>query len=84
MSDSSLKFLCFTDTAGSFAKYFGSGVIVRGFYPFIVPLTHGSSQIATAFIHLLNPAIEALSSPCLAPGWSEYVSGLVYSYPLID
>jgi len=74
-------FLSLTDTAGSFAKYFGSGVIVRGFYPFIVPLTHGSSQIATAFIHLLNPAIEALSSPCLAPGWSEYVSGLVYSYP---
>ncbi|KAJ7625642.1 ZIP-like iron-zinc transporter [Roridomyces roridus] len=28
--------------------------------------------IATAFIHLLSPALDALSSPCLAPGWSEY------------
>ncbi|KAJ8694704.1 hypothetical protein PTI98_007356 [Pleurotus ostreatus] len=28
--------------------------------------------IATAFIHLLDPALEALGSECLAPGWSEY------------
>ncbi|KAJ7742805.1 ZIP-like iron-zinc transporter [Mycena metata] len=28
--------------------------------------------IATAFIHLLYPGLQELSSPCLAPGWSEY------------
>lgn len=28
--------------------------------------------IATAFIHLLSPALDELGSPCLAPGWSEY------------
>ncbi|KAI0690327.1 Zinc/iron permease [Cytidiella melzeri] len=28
--------------------------------------------IATAFIHLLDPAIDALSSPCLSPAWAEY------------
>ncbi|KDR80602.1 hypothetical protein GALMADRAFT_135736 [Galerina marginata CBS 339.88] len=28
--------------------------------------------IATAFIHLLSPALDALSSPCLPKGWSEY------------
>ncbi|KAF7310046.1 ZIP-like iron-zinc transporter [Mycena indigotica] len=28
--------------------------------------------IATAFIHLLAPALEALSSPCLSPAWAEY------------
>ncbi|KAJ6481225.1 ZIP-like iron-zinc transporter [Mycena vitilis] len=28
--------------------------------------------IGTAFIHLLSPGLEELSSPCLAPGWSEY------------
>ncbi|KAJ7107718.1 ZIP-like iron-zinc transporter [Mycena epipterygia] len=28
--------------------------------------------IATAFIHLLSPGIDELSSPCLAPGWQEY------------
>ncbi|KAJ7464472.1 ZIP-like iron-zinc transporter [Mycena latifolia] len=28
--------------------------------------------IATAFIHLLSPGLEELSSPCLSPGWSEY------------
>ncbi|KAG1842171.1 ZIP-like iron-zinc transporter [Suillus subalutaceus] len=32
--------------------------------------------IATAFIHLLSPAISELSSPCLSPAW------LVYPYPL--
>ncbi|KAK0202767.1 ZIP-like iron-zinc transporter [Desarmillaria ectypa] len=28
--------------------------------------------IATAFIHLLSPALEALSSECLAEGWQVY------------
>ncbi|KAJ3771099.1 Zinc/iron permease [Lentinula raphanica] len=28
--------------------------------------------IATAFIHLLSPAIDELGSPCLAEGWTEY------------
>ncbi|KAL1707955.1 Zinc/iron permease [Schizophyllum commune] len=28
--------------------------------------------IATAFIHLLDPALEALESPCLSPSWGEY------------
>ncbi|KAG1864982.1 Zinc/iron permease [Suillus subalutaceus] len=28
--------------------------------------------IATAFIHLLSPAIEELASPCLSPAWQEY------------
>ena len=41
---------------GSFAKYFGSGVI-----------------IATAFIHLLSPALDELGSSCLTGTWTEYV-----------
>ncbi|KAG1880751.1 ZIP-like iron-zinc transporter [Suillus subluteus] len=28
--------------------------------------------IATAFIHLLSPAIQELTSPCLSPAWQEY------------
>lgn len=28
--------------------------------------------IATAFIHLLDPALDELGSPCLSPAWSEY------------
>ncbi|KDR76838.1 hypothetical protein GALMADRAFT_225700 [Galerina marginata CBS 339.88] len=32
--------------------------------------------IATAFIHLLSPALDELSSPCLDPSW------LIYPYPL--
>ncbi|GJE93307.1 ZIP zinc/iron transport family protein [Phanerochaete sordida] len=28
--------------------------------------------IATAFIHLLSPAIEELTSPCLSPAWQDY------------
>jgi hypothetical protein len=31
-------------------------------------------QIATAFIHLLAPALEALGSECLSPAWGDYVS----------
>ena len=37
--------------------------------------------IATAFIHLLDPAIEALGNPCLTGAWTEYVC---LSYPTID
>lgn len=32
-------------------------------------------QIATAFIHLLSPAITELGSPCLGAEWQIYVSG---------
>ncbi|KAG6337374.1 hypothetical protein ID866_1697 [Astraeus odoratus] len=28
--------------------------------------------IATAFIHLLGPALDELGSPCLSPAWSDY------------
>ncbi|EMD38804.1 hypothetical protein CERSUDRAFT_47146 [Gelatoporia subvermispora B] len=28
--------------------------------------------IATAFIHLLDPATDELTSPCLSPAWQEY------------
>ncbi|KAF5390465.1 hypothetical protein D9757_005250 [Collybiopsis confluens] len=28
--------------------------------------------IATAFIHLLSPALDELGSPCLDPAWAEY------------
>ncbi|KAF8239348.1 ZIP zinc/iron transport family [Tricholoma matsutake] len=28
--------------------------------------------IATAFIHLLNPAVSELSSPCLSAAWAQY------------
>jgi len=34
--------------------------------------------IATAFIHLLSPAIDELGSPCLAPGWAEYPFALAF------
>jgi len=30
-------------------------------------------KIATAFIHLLSPAIEELGSSCLADKWGDYV-----------
>lgn len=43
------------DADPSFAKYFGSGVI-----------------IATAFVHLLAPAFDALGSECLSGVWREY------------
>ena len=33
-----------------------------------------SPQFATGFIHLLSPAIDELSSPCLAAAWQDYVS----------
>ncbi|KAJ6480886.1 ZIP-like iron-zinc transporter [Mycena sanguinolenta] len=32
--------------------------------------------IATAFIHLLSPGLDELSSPCLSPAWSEYPYGM--------
>lgn len=31
-------------------------------------------QIATALIHLLEPAVDELGSPCLAAAWGDYVS----------
>lgn len=33
--------------------------------------------IATAFIHLLAPAFEALGSPCLSGAWTDYVRYLL-------
>jgi len=35
--------------------------------------------IATAFIHLLDPAIEELSSPCLDPAWLDYPYALAFA-----
>ncbi|KAF8586344.1 ZIP zinc/iron transport family [Ramaria rubella] len=35
--------------------------------------------IATAFIHLLDPAIGALSSPCLTGTWQQYPWALAFS-----
>jgi hypothetical protein len=59
----------------SFAKFFGSGVIVsvaqdQGFMNTQRRYPH---QIATAFIHLLGPGIEELGSECLAEQWGDYV-----------
>lgn len=36
------------------------------------------TQIGTAFIHLLSPALDELGgdAPCLSPAWQEYVSCL--------
>ncbi|TFK51936.1 ZIP-like iron-zinc transporter [Heliocybe sulcata] len=34
--------------------------------------------IATAFIHLLDPAMDELGSPCLTDGWSEYPYALAF------
>ncbi|KAJ7599376.1 ZIP-like iron-zinc transporter [Mycena floridula] len=34
--------------------------------------------IATAFIHLLSPALDALGSECLSEGWSEYPYALAF------
>ncbi|KAK0239072.1 ZIP-like iron-zinc transporter [Armillaria nabsnona] len=38
--------------------------------------------IATAFIHLLSPALDALSSDCLADGWQVYVNLPIFSFSL--
>ncbi|KAH8103845.1 ZIP-like iron-zinc transporter [Cristinia sonorae] len=35
--------------------------------------------IATAFIHLLDPAIEELGSPCLDPKWGDYPYALAFA-----
>ncbi|KAF8518935.1 ZIP-like iron-zinc transporter [Hysterangium stoloniferum] len=35
--------------------------------------------IATAFIHLLSPALDALGSPCLTGAWTEYPWALAIS-----
>ncbi|KXN87518.1 Zinc-regulated transporter 2 [Leucoagaricus sp. SymC.cos] len=34
--------------------------------------------IATAFIHLLSPGLDALSSPCLSAGWQDYPYALAF------
>ena len=81
------KWLAVPKPVFDFAKYFGSGVIVRLSISFVYTLADARFQIATAFIHLLDPAIEELGSPCLAPGWGEYVRFLsiytVGSLPLL-
>ncbi|KAK7687235.1 hypothetical protein QCA50_009740 [Cerrena zonata] len=33
--------------------------------------------IATAFVHLLGPALEAFGSPCLDPSWGNYAHQLL-------
>lgn len=55
------------------AKYFGSGVIVR-IVPSLASILLTFTQIATALIHLLEPAVDELGSPCLAAAWGDYVS----------
>ncbi|KIJ14870.1 hypothetical protein PAXINDRAFT_169551 [Paxillus involutus ATCC 200175] len=35
--------------------------------------------IATSFIHLLSPALDELSSPCLSPAWLEYPYALAFA-----
>ena len=37
------------------------------------PASHINLKIATAFIHLLAPGLDALSRPCLSDGWRSYV-----------
>lgn len=56
----------------SFAKYFGSGVIVS-FLVYVSWFSSPSVQVATAFIHLLSPAISELGSSCLSAAWQVYV-----------
>ena len=50
-------------------------------YVFLCPSANiyliAPDQIATAFIHLLSPALDELGSPCLAPEWQNYV-GISY------
>lgn len=55
-----------------------SAVIPKGVFEFAKYFGSGVI-IATAFIHLLSPALDALSSPCLAPGWFEYPYALAIS-----
>lgn len=42
--------------------------------PYLMPNISylNSSIIATAFIHLLDPAIEELGNPCLTGEWTVY------------
>ncbi|KAJ7580254.1 ZIP-like iron-zinc transporter [Mycena floridula] len=59
-----------------FVKYFGSGVIVRlqirvSVSPYL------ALQIATAFIHLLSPALTTLGSQCLPKDWSAFPYAIV-------
>ncbi|CCM04165.1 uncharacterized protein FIBRA_06327 [Fibroporia radiculosa] len=47
---------------------------------FLIAKYFGSGVIvATAFIHLLDPALQELSSPCLSPAWQEYPYALAIS-----
>lgn len=55
-----------------FAKYFGSGVIVSSLI-YKLWFSSPSVQVATAFIHLLSPALSELGSPCLSAAWQVYV-----------
>jgi len=48
-----------------------SGAIPKGVFDFAKYFGSGVI-IATAFIHLLSPALDELSSPCLNPAWLEY------------
>lgn len=58
----------------SFAKYFGSGVIVRISTLSSFNLSECDLKIATAFIHLLSPGLDALTRPCLSDAWRAYVT----------
>ena len=59
----------------SFAKYFGSGVIVcLTFNLSSCKLSERAFEIATAFIHLLSPGLDALTRPCLSDAWRAYVT----------
>jgi hypothetical protein len=58
----------------SFARYFGSGVIVSMLHSYLLfDNMLMFLQIGTAFIHLLAHALEALESPCLSEAWGNYV-----------
>jgi hypothetical protein len=57
----------------SFAKFFGSGVIVSVIPQRSLSLSEAVLQIATAFIHLLASAVSELTSPCLSAAWGIYV-----------
>ncbi|KAK7687619.1 hypothetical protein QCA50_008833 [Cerrena zonata] len=55
-----------------------SSRIPRGVFDFAKYFGSGVI-IATAFIHLLDPALEALGSPCLDPAWGNYPYALAIS-----
>ncbi|KAG1764804.1 ZIP-like iron-zinc transporter [Suillus occidentalis] len=49
----------------------GVGSMGGAMFPVLAKRTNWL-RIATAFIHLLSPAISELSSPCLSPAWLDY------------